>query len=103
METTELIDLLKGEKEFYEDLSDLAEVVLYGSAMSEEEIAGDIDLLLIPSREMSESEKVDLRQIVWEHLKDRVPVMLEVQTPKEGLTKEALSSNGVQMNSVFSR
>lgn len=101
METAELIDLLKGEKAFFEGMPDIAEVVLYGSAMEEKEVASDVDLLVIPSREMSESEKVDLRQKVWEKLKGLVPVMLDVQTPKEGLGKSALSAKGVKMTSVF--
>lgn len=103
MENAELITLLKGRKAFFDGMPDVAEIVLYGSAMEEKEIAGDVDLLVIPSREMSESEKVDLRQKVWEELKGELPVPLEVQAPKEGLDKESLSARGVRMTSIYSK
>lgn len=103
MDTATLIEKLKGEKAFFEGMPDIKEVILYGSAHAEKEIASDIDLLIIPDREMSEAERVDVRQQVWEKLKDEMPVMLEVRTPKDDLTKEALTEKGVPMTSVYAK
>lgn len=103
MNATELIELLKEEQGFFEEVSEIAEVVLYGSALSEAEPSDDVDLLVIPARELSESEKVDVRQKVWERFKDRVPVALDVQMPREGLTKGELSARGVRTASVFQK
>jgi predicted nucleotidyltransferase len=103
MDTTELITLLKGEKEFFESQSDIAEIILYGSALSEEEITEDIDLLIAPSREMLPGELVDLRQLIWEHLKDQLPVALDVQAVRDDLNKETLSLSGAEIELIFAR
>jgi predicted nucleotidyltransferase len=103
MNKTELVEILKGEKELFDSLADIKEVVLYGSALLEDEIATDINLLILPSREMSEGEKVDLRQKLWERLKDKLPTMLDVQTVSEELSRKGLSEEGILMEPVYTQ
>ena len=98
-----LLQLLETEKDFFAGLADIKEVVLYGSALSEDDIRHDIDLLLVPSREMSEGEMIDLRQEVWTKFKDRVPVVLDVQVSNDRLNKVVLSGNGVELKPIYTR
>jgi len=103
MRSKELIALFEGEKDFFSGLDDLKELVLYGSALLEDELAQDVDLLVIPARELSGIASVELRQRIWEHLKDRLPVALDVQAERPDLDKASLASAGVRATSVFSR
>lgn len=103
MNTQELIALFQGEKEFFASMPDLKEVVLYGSALQEETLTDDVDLLIVPSREMSEGEKVDLRQKVWERFKDKFTVMVDVQVSTEELNKDLLASRGVKLHPVYTK
>jgi len=103
MNTQELITLLKAEEAFFASVPDIKEVILYGSALREETLTDDIDLLILPSREMSEGEKVDLRRRVWEHFKEAVPVMVDVQVSSEELSKELLASRGVGMMPIHTK
>lgn len=99
----ELIALLKGENAFFASLPDIREAFLYGSALQEKEIHDDVDLMIVPAREMPEGEKIDLRQVVWAHFKDRLPVMLEVVTPTAELNLETLAAAGVLRETVYKR
>lgn len=101
MTSAELISAFKTERPFFDTLHDLQEALLFGSALQEKELSADVDLLLVPARELSEGEKIDMRQAVWTHFKDRLPVMLEVVTPTEEVSKEALASKGVPTESVY--
>jgi predicted nucleotidyltransferase len=103
MTGAELVALLKSEAGFFASLPDLKEAILYGSALKEKELTADADLLLVPSRDLSEGEKIDLRQSVWSHFKEQIPVMLEVVTPTAELDEAALVANGVPTETVFSR
>ncbi len=103
MTQPELIAMLKSESAFFASLPDVLEAVLYGSALQEQELNDDVDLMIVPSREMPEGEKIDLRQAVWAHFKDRLPVMLEVVTPTAELNPEALVAAGVPRESVYQR
>lgn len=95
--------MLKTERAFFDTLPDLQEAVVYGSALMETELKRDIDLLLIPAGDLSEGEKVDLRQAVWERFKDRLPVMFEVVTPSAELSKETLAAKGLPMETVYAK
>jgi hypothetical protein len=103
MTTPELRDILTSEAAFFASLPDVQEVLLYGSALLEKEIAGDIDLLVIPAREMSEGGKVELRQAIWERLKIKMPVMLEVVTPTADLSKDAFAARKIPSESIYRR
>jgi len=103
MNKAELVEILKGEKEFFSSLSDIKELVLYGSALLEDDISTDINLLILPAREMSEGERVDIRQKVWEKLKEKLPVMLDVQSSSEELNKKTLSEKGILMEPVYTQ
>lgn len=103
MTSLEALDIFKSETGFFASLSDVQEAILYGSALKEIELTGDVDLLLVPSREMSEGEKIDLRQQVWDRFKGKLPVMLEVRTPDVGLSKETFEAKGVAMETVYRR
>ena len=103
MTSVELVALLKAESAFFASLPSVKEAVLYGSALQEPELKDDADLLVIPARELSEGEKVDLRQAVWTHFKDRLPVMLEVVTPTPELDKGTLAAGKVPTETVYSR
>lgn len=102
MNAQELIQLFKGEQDFFAGLADLKEVVLYGSALVEDEIRTDINLLVIPSRDMGEGEKVDLRQEIWSKFKDRVSVMLDVQVASDELSRATLDERGVAIEPIYS-
>lgn len=103
MTTSELRDILKADAAFFASLPDLQEVVLYGSALLEKEIQDDIDLLLVPVREMPEGEKVELRMAVWERLKVKMPVMLEVVTPTADVSKEAFAARSIPSETIYLR
>lgn len=103
MTSTELKALLVGERAFFQGLADLKSAVLYGSALVEGELKEDVDLLLVPGRELSGGEKIDLRQAVWERFKGKLPVMLEVVTPTAELSPETLAASGVPTEEIFSR
>lgn len=102
MTNLELLDILKSDADFFASLPEVQEAVLYGSALMQLDLTDDADLLVIPSRDLSEGEKIDLRQAVWEHFKDKLPVMLEVVTPSEEVSKEKLAAAGVPMEIIFS-
>lgn len=95
--------MLKTERAFFDTLPDLQEALVYGSALMETELKDDIDLLLIPAGDLSEGEKVDLRQAVWEHFKDRLPVMFDVVTPTAERSKETLSAKGAATVVVYAK
>lgn len=103
MTTAELRDIFKADAVFFATLPDVQEVLLYGSALLEKEITDDIDLLIIPSREMPEGEKVELRMAVWEHLKGKMPVMLEVVTPTADISKEAFAVRSIPSETIYIR
>lgn len=103
MTSLEAIDLLKTDASFFASMPDVQEAVLYGSALKEIDLKDDVDLLIVPSRELSEGEKIDLRQRVWERYKGKLPVMLEVRAPDAGLSKAALEAAGVPMETVYRR
>lgn len=103
MTQKELIQLLRGEEAFFSSLADLKEAVLYGSALQEDELSHDVDLLLVPARELAPGETTELRQAVWERLKDRLPVPLEVNAASGDMTPGALASRGIPALAVFER
>lgn len=103
MTTAELKAIFAADRAFFVGLADVQEAILYGSALTEGELTEDADLLIVPAREMTEGEKVDLRQVVWERFKGKLPVMLEVVTPSDELSKASLAAKGVPMEAVFSR
>lgn len=103
MTSLEAIDLLKTDASFFASMSDVQEAILYGSALKEIDLNDDVDLLLVPSRELSEGEKIDLRQQVWGRYKDQLPVMLEVRMPDSGLSKASLEAAGVPMEIIYRR
>lgn len=103
MAPNELISLVTAEHAFFASLPDLKEALLYGSALAEKELSDDVDIMLIPTRELSEGEKVDMRQTVWEHLKDKLPVMLEVVTPSTDFSEERIVADKIPYMSVYRR
>jgi hypothetical protein len=103
MAPNELISLVTAEHAFFASLTDLREALLYGSALAEKELSDDVDIMLIPARELSEGEKVDLRQAVWEHLKGKLPVMLEVVTPTADFPQEKIVTDKIPYMSVYRR
>lgn len=103
MTSAELAALFRSDAAFFEALPDLREAVLYGSALQEAEITSDADLLIVPSRELSGMEKVELRQQIWTRFKDRIPVMFEVACEEPGRSKADLAASGVPLETVYVR
>lgn len=103
MTSAELSALIVSEKDALAALPDLQEVILYGSALLENELKDDANLLVIPARVMTEGEKVDLRQAVWSIFKDRVPVMLDVVAASEEFDVPVLAERHIPMRIVFTR
>ena len=103
MTPKELVLIVTAENAFFASLASLQEAILYGSALEEEELTGDVDIMLIPSGEMPEGEKVDLRQAVWERFKGKLPVMLEVVTPTADFSRESIDAGKIPYMTVYQR
>lgn len=101
MTSPEFLALLKSEAPFFAEQPDIAEAYVHGSALAEAELTADADLLIVPKRELSMGEGIDLRQAVWAHFKAQVPVMLEVRVADAELSPAILKEKGVPVERVY--